>query len=241
VKNAMEERIVLKNLAKYTTWVSERATLLSTEPFLNGNGLYATGQLLFLAQSRLPIYDAYALYPNGIELCRDPHTGAYARRPDLLENTSVDDYLAITCDEYIAQELLKDSRANWGFLDVHNAIVPGINWAQFIFRFQGLWQHMRVSAGERLGLLGQAIWAVSIVLAARKPLTNQDSWIQSHLMVLTYGRRSRDGNSALIHWLMDLAVSYWRKKKGTTTTSSIMAAYCGDPEHPLVEAWEPYN
>jgi hypothetical protein len=237
----MEERIVIKNLAKYTTWLGKNAALLSTESFLNGNGLYATGQLVFLAQSRLPMYDAYALYPNGIELCREPFTGAYARRPDLLENTSVDDYLAISCDEHVAENLLRDARANWGFLDIHSSIVWTVDWKQFIFRFQGLWQHMRVSANERLGLLGQAIWAVSVALAARKPMTNQDSWIQSHLMVLTYGRRSRNGNPDLAHWLMDLAVSYWRKKKGTTTTSSIMAAYCGDPEHPLVEAWQPYN
>lgn len=230
---------MLKNLAKYTTWVTNDAALLSTEPFLNGNALYATGQLLFLAGAKLPS-DDQVKYIAGIYACRTEN-GAFERKPGNLENTSVDDYLAITCGIYTAKHVLAAARNNWGFLDVHSNLVPGINWAQFIFRFQGLWQHMRVSAGERLGLLGQTIWAVSIVLAARKPLTNQDSWIQSHLMVLTYGRRSRDGNSALIHWLMDLAVTYWRKKKGTTTTSSIMAAYCGDPEHPLVEAWQPYN
>lgn len=224
---------MVDNLEKYTfpcgTFASGAASLLSTQTFLNGNVTNATSQLLLLVP-HLPFFQ-WILYSRGIQMC-EKLPGVYSRQPLSNDNTSVDDYLAIGCDKDCANRILTSARSNLGFVDIHNSRPR--NWAQFIFRFQGLWQHLKVSADESVGPIGRLIWAVSIVMAAKQPFTNQDSWSQSHMMIIVKERRGFKS------FICDLAIKYWRKKK-TMTTSDMMAAYIGDPDHPLVQAWRIYN
>lgn len=217
----------MDNLDKYTFSYPVDGQLLSTEPFTNGNMLYATAQFLYVQYGLST--DQFLRYNTGIRFCRAPN-GAYARTPQLAENTSVDDYLAITCFGGPAVLVLSAARKRFGFLDINPS---GFRFSQFLFRFQGLWQHMRISAREKIGLFGQLMWAISIFLAARQPVENQDSWIQSHLMILVATRSSLLSES----WICQKACKYWWSKK-TAPTSEIMAKYIGDPSHPLVTAWQ---
>lgn len=207
---------------KYTIEViadNQTGWLLSTQPFMNGNVLYATGQLVFLTP-------ADPRYRTGIDLCKAPN-GAYARQPNLADNTSVDDYLAIGCISDIAKNLLQTARTNWGCLDIQGKK----SWSQFIFRFQGFWQHLRISANESIGLFGQFIWALAIWLASKELIGNQDSWIQSRLMIATYDRRGYN------HWLCEWAIKKWNAAQPEPTWQT-MAKYINDDTHPLVIAWK---
>lgn len=222
----------MDNIVNYT-FPSKMGLLLSTEPHPNGNMLGATSQYIFLTSDLLfgLSLEMRVPYFMGISACEKP-LGAYFRGPDSTDNTSVDDYLEICLLPLAAQRCLSNARRSLGFIDVN---FPKVSFSQFMFRFQGFWQHMKISAGACVWPLGRVIWAVSIVMAARQPFSNQDSWIESHLMILLKERRGWHS------FIGDLAVSYWRKKKGNMTTAQIMADYCKIPDHPLVRAWEPYK
>ena len=219
----------MKYLDKYT-FTYNSAKLLSTEDHANGNMLRSTSELLLLDQTDLSIEER-AEYEKGIDLCivKDA-VGLYSRYPDSVSNTSVDDYLALGTDSVRATSILFEARTDFGFLDVHQEY----DWKQFIFRFQSLWQHLRISAKENVGIVGQLIWALGIVLAAREPIERQDNWLLSHMMIIT---RQRRGFKSLI---CDLAEKYWRSKK-TKSSSDIMLDYCRIPDHPLIEAWRLYK
>jgi hypothetical protein len=226
----------LKNLDAYSFDVPNGGLLLSSEPFPDGNMLYYTSQLLFLTKSNdLGVclktgVQMATLYTMGIQACQVKE-GLYSRYPTTLSNTSVDDYLGLGCLTTYAHEILTYGREHFGF---YNVLYPKITFAQWLFRFQGLWQHLKISSRNFIGPLGRLIWAVSIFLSARKPLSDQDSWIQSHLMVLAYKR------SGLKSIICNLASKYFLYRKHDVSTSEIMHAYCGIADHPLVEAWKPY-
>lgn len=159
--------------------------------------------------------------------------GIFSRYPDSIENTTLDDYLVLGTNRINAKNILDSGRENFGFISVDGKK----SWAQWLYRFQGMWQHLRISALEKPGLLGQFFWALSIYLAANKPFSNQDNWILSHLMILTKERRKYST------WLTDKAVQYWNNKKGIVQTSSIVSDYLGPDcqDHPLIEAWKKYD
>lgn len=221
------------NQELYTPYVfpAPSGKLLSTQTFPNGNMVNYTSQLIFLASHSSEILSSEDLicFWRGLSQC-----GAYgstiSRYPNTKENTSVDDYLAAACNEVVAARMLSIARWHFGFLDLN---YPKVSFSQFMFRFQGFWQHMKISARAFVGPLGRLIWAINLVIAAQKPFSFQDNWIESHLMVLVKERRN--------FWcpICDLAIRYWRKKK-TKTTADIMASYIGTAEHPLVYAWRKY-
>jgi hypothetical protein len=219
------------NLDKYS-FPTPNGKLLSTQDFPNGNMVGYTSQLLFLTQ----FTDALSLeqvqeFFNGLIDC-GAFSGVVSRKPGELSNTSVDDYLSLACNPVFAIKMLKYGRAHWGFFDLN---YPKVSFAQFLYRFQGMWQHAKISAGEPLTNLGKLIWAVSLMISAHKPFSWQDAWIQSHLMVLIKERRNVNNP------IMDYAVNYWRRRKGSKTTSEIYADYMGFADHPLVEAFKPFN
>lgn len=201
--------------------------LLSTENYPNGNMVGYTSQLIFLTP-RSMMNQALML---GLQDC-GAGSGVVTRHPGKIENTSVDDYLALACVYPFANIVLSKAHRNFGFIDLN---FPQVSVNSFMFRFQGFWQHLKVCAKAVVGPLGRAIWAISIVLAARKPFDNIDSWVESHLMVLA---KERYGYNSFIG---DLAVKYWRKKKGNVKTSDLYAKYIGVTDHPLVWAWKPYD
>jgi hypothetical protein len=219
----------MQNLNLFT-FMNDHGRLLSTERYENGNMLRTTQELLLLADGRIP-FDEEQEYEKGIDQCLVPGSvGLYSRYRNSLENTSVDDYLTLGTDPVHAAMILHEARTHYGFLDVNRKFT----FSQFIPRFLGLWQHLRISAGEEVGTLGQLIWAVSLVMSACQPISNQDNWLLSHMMVKTKEDR---GFTSLI---TDLAVAFWRMRK-SKTSAEIFADYCGTPDHPLVEAWKPYK
>lgn len=220
---------MITNLDKYSFPTPNGGLLLSSQDCPNGNMVGYTAQLLFLAKDRIP-EEMYHKYTLGLEACE--YNNVYSRYPNNPENTSVDDYLALCCIPEYAQRLHLEGIVHFGFFDVH---FPKVSFNAFLFRFQGLWQHMKVGAGHLIGPVGRAIWAASVYLAAKEPFGNQDNWLESHLMVETY---KRSGKSS---FLMDLACNFWYNKKGDMKTSEIFAKYCNIPDHPLVQAWEPYK
>lgn len=208
--------------------------LLSTEIFQNGNMVRSTAELLFLINEVTLINRE--LYIIGLCECEPElksNPGIFSRYPNKIQNTQVDDYLAAGCRSDLAIDILKSVRKNYGFANLESKK----SFSSFIYRFQGMWQHLRISAGETPGFLGQLLWSIAIISAANKPFSYQDSWCLSHLMILTKQRRNFSTR------LTDLAERYWYYKKGNKTTSSIMADYVGPncQDHPLISAWEPYN
>lgn len=219
------------NLDKYT-FPTKAGQLLSTQTFPNGNMVRSTAELIILTKGKC--IDGRIRYIFGLMDCNDNLSGIYSRYPDRLENTQVDDYLvAGSRNELEAQSILACARANFGCSSVDG----NWSWKQFIFRYQGMWQHLRIIAKEDVGLLGQAIWAANLAfICAQQPITNQDNWLLSHLMVITYER------SGFKSWICDSAIKYWRSKK-TKPSYQIMSEYLGPDcqDHPLIEAWRPYD
>jgi hypothetical protein len=218
------------NLEKYT-FPTKNGKLLSTELFPNGNMLRYTAEYLFLTKKYQDNKDWSLIL--GIRDCESPNQiGAFSRHSNRMEDTQVDDYLVLGTISYLATQILFGAKCNWGCLSVDR------EWSfkQFMPRYMGMWQHLRISAGESVGLIGQAIWALSLYLAARKPITNQDNWVLSHLMVLTYERKN------LNSWICNKAVQYWKSKK-TKETWQIMSEYLGPncQDHPLIDAWRSYK
>lgn len=196
-------------------------SLLSTQPFANGNMISATAQFTYLTK---PLVSKFY---NGLKEC-ELVPGVFSRYPDLPTNTSIDDYLSAACHAWIARNIYDRGKHTWGFFD----LFEGHKLSQWLWRFPGFWSHVKLAAGIPLTLLGKIAWAEALILAAREPMSNQDGWMQSHLMVLVYEAQTMT-NSNLCNW----AIKYWRSKK-SQPTSEIVAAYIGDPEHPLVKAWE---
>lgn len=221
-----------ENLNKYSFPTSKGGVLMSTQNFSNGNMGRTTFEYLLLTENSINLRDQVDYKLGGVALI-DPITGLYSRYVDKLENTSVDDYLALGTDKDNAKTILYRVRKNWGFANVE----PKKTFASFIYRFQGLWSHLRISAGEEMGLWGQLMWAIAIISAADEPFSYQDSWCLSHMMILTKQRRGYSTG------LTNLAERYWYYKKGDKTTSSIIADYLGTncQDHPLIKAWEPYK
>lgn len=225
---------MITNLEKYT-FPTKNGKLLSTEPFPNGNMLRTTAEFLILTGRR----DQSFL--NGIDDCLTEQS-IFNRYPialpandpkSILENTSVDDLLVVGASSFFDSfRVLTAARKNLGFYDV-NLKRP---WSQFIFRFQGMWQTLRMRAAEKLGPIAKAIWALSLYLAAKKPITEQDNWVLSHITVIVYESTKSYTSTKGGNWPCNKAVAYWRSKK-TRKTYEIMAGYIGDPDHPLVQAW----
>ncbi len=219
------------NLEKYT-FPTKYGKLLSTQPFPNGNMLRATAELLILSPPQNSIE-----YSEGTDDCLvsdlQNHGLCYSRYPDRAENTSVDDLIAIGGLDFIsAQNILNCARSNLGFYSVDGKRT----WSQFIFRFQGLWAHLKIRAEEKLDIYYKLVWALSLYLAAQNPIENQDAWLLSHLMVITYER------SKLKSWICDTAVKYWKSKKSLPSWQIMSYYLCPDcQDHPLIEAWRPYD
>lgn len=226
---------MLTNLDKYSFPTKSGGLLLSSQTVPNLNMLNYTAQLLFLAKNDDLTPEQKFQYFAGIIDCEKPE-GMFYRSPTNSDDTSVDDYLALSCHKQLAIDILDNS--TWGFVSVKpitwkQRLLPFFQ-KQWLYRFAGLWTHMKISAGYRVWPLGRFVWALSIFLAAREPMSSQDSWMESHLMILT--KRQRGWKS----WLGDKAVQYWLKKK-TKPTSQIFAEYSGISDHPLVDAWIPYG
>ncbi len=199
------------------------SSFLSSEPFWNGNVNDVSAEYAYLKKD-----DGLWKALKRLELS----PGVLSRSPFNCTNTSVDDYLARACDPEFAKRMLHHGRTHLGFLNCETGFKP----RQFLYRFQGMWQHARISAGEKPGAIGQFFWVKSVELAAEQPVTNQDGWRQSHLMIL----RAKE-----MGWIQSpgpilTAVSTWHMKKPAPTWR-IVADYIGLEDHPLVDAWRPYN
>lgn len=204
------------------TFTTQHGLVMSTQPFLNGNSLYATAQAILLGDERA---DEFVLGMGDLE----KNEGAFSRNEYLLENTSIDDMLGAACIPVFAVDILWRMRTHFGICDVINPTLS-LNFKQFMPRFLGFYQHCKISAGEKLSWLGALIWAKSVERAADAPISNQDSKIQTAMMILVYLR------SGIKNPRCDEAVAYWYSKKAMPI-SEIVAAYIGDPKHPLVELW----
>lgn len=217
------------NLRDYSFQTHSGGLVLSTQKVPNGNMVGATGQFITL----MPFLGGIELYVQGLMDC-EKLPGVFSRDQKYLYNTSIDDYLEATSIPHIAARCLDTAIYHYGFLDL---FYPKVSFEQWVLRFQGFWQHMKISAGRFVGPIGRIMWAASIVIAAHKDFNDQDSWIQSHLMIIV---KERSNMKSLI---CTLAARYWRKHKGTMTTSQIMADYVGLDcyDHPLIEAWKPYK
>lgn len=208
--------------------------LLSTQNIPNGNMAYATAMYLFLAQmGEDDRYDPNLL-AGLIDLEQPVASGLLSRFPDTKTNTSIDDYLAVACIEGYALDMFARSKKTWGFYDLTSPFKPSWNWAQFLWRWPHFPAHVRISAGKRMWPWHRLGWAAYLFYGLFQPMTNQDYWIQSHLLILTAKRR---GYRSL---LGALAISIWRRRK-SMKTYDIMKAYLNLDEHPLLDAWEPYD
>lgn len=207
---------------------TQNGRLLSTEPYLNGNSLSSSGQWILLKHD----LDVVIPFVVGIADCIRKRDGyeAFSRWPDKDEDTSIDDHLCIGAIPVFARRILTQLRRRWGFLSLYEP-AP---WKQWLMRIPGFYQHLKLAAGEDLNWFDRMIWASVIMIAACKSVKNQDGWIQSHVMVITYDRSSKR------YWACDQAVKYWKERK-PAPTSEIVSAYIGDPNHPLVDAWRSYG
>jgi hypothetical protein len=223
------------------------AVLLSTERHANGNmvGYSATAVLLLSYgewAKHWPMQDRLTL---GVYLCR-VRRGVFSRYPDRVEDTAFDDYICLAAmSPGAAWTILESLKRGWGFLDVEKLSGPSWNWKQFLARSPGFVAHVIYGACQRPNAFLRLAWAFSVWLCTRKPLLgetkdggkvwkNQDPWMQTHLMVLTY---QRSGHRT---WLCDKAVRHWWQAK-RASMRDIVASYVGTYNHPLPQLWEDYG
>ena len=208
---------------EWEPWLTDAG--LTTERFPNGNVLGSTAEAIALLsftgaepEMRTRLCLAAQRYVSG--------PGVYSRYPvdERIEDTQIDDYLrvAATCGVW-ANRILKRMTETFGFLSIDGK--PRAR--QWFYRFPGFVAHCKFSACLFVGVFGRLAWAASVWLCTRKPVTNQDAWTQTALMILTY--KSGSQRSSLCDWACD----YWQKKL-PKPVSEICADYIGDASHPLV-------
>ena len=115
------------------------------------------------------------------------------------------------------------------------------NLAALFCRFPGLIAQGKIASyapnGEvKLNWFNKLMFAASLFLAARKAFSVQDSWMQSDMMVKTYLSRIKIAKMPR-SWIIDKAIAYWTKKKGTKKIKDIFIDYAGNADHPLATIW----
>ncbi len=140
-----------------------------------------------------------------------PAPGVLSRYWDRRANTSVDDFLARVCKPRFARDFLKYGNRHLGFFNCEGGLKP----RQFLYRFPGLVLHAKLMANGRLNWLEQKAWELSVKSGENS--TGQDGQIQAAMMRVAAGQSPKRG------------------------ISQVVAAYTGDPEHPLVIEWKNYE
>jgi hypothetical protein len=197
--------------------------LLSTTRCPNGNQVGATCTWIGLEQLPHPnMWMALLLRRGEAGLW---YTDALRARETLCK---IDDYIAIVAaNPDFAQEVTARLEDKFGFL-----AEPG-QWdlSRWFYRFPGFVAHAYFSARTRPSAFLRLAWSISMVISALKPVSNQDAWMQSALMLHVYWRSGKTTA------LCTLAGRFWRSRL-PKTVSEICADYIGTADHPLVEAWK---
>lgn len=193
------------------------------------NGLSYTAQAIVCAQEGTLFHERIPGWLAAIRRCQVV-PGLYKRRPNVLESTSVDDYLSLAaCDPTLALEILRYGERTWGFFDVKCPNQRG-KWATWLFRFPGLTTHIRFGARCHASAFGRFAWAMSVLIASGKPASNQDAHFQTSLMILTFRRSGQKS------WLCEQASRRWINRL-PKPVGQIFADYSGFPNHPLAKYW----
>lgn len=205
--------------------------LLSTQNIPNGNMAYATAMYFVLTAKEVTALDQ-KLY-DGLQAL-SPFPGLLSRSPTSLEQTQIDDYLAVACLTPFAHKMFAQGKRCLGFYDLTSPDKPSWNWAQWLWRWPHFAGHVRISAGKPLWPWHRVGWAAYIVYAAFQPRNSQDSWLQSHLMILVAKRRGYRS------WIGSAAQWFWWKRKPAPSWV-IISEYLDLLAHPLIDAWELYS
>jgi len=208
--------------------------LLSTQPFMNGNVHLATGAYLFYAlKSQMPAQeyaDLLAKCQTALKDC-EISPGLYKRNPDNNDQHGPDDLFGISIYSASTASLVWEHLSrNLFFYD----ITGGKKLSTWMGRMPGLLAHIKVCSIQSPGWFLRKAWCFSVRLALKKPISNQDGWIQTALMVEAYKVLSflphiKSGD-------MDEVVREYEQKK--PKISEVYAKYIGDAGHPLVEICE---
>lgn len=224
--------------------------MLSSSTTPNDNMVGYTSQLITLLDASKTFSPVArhrtALYSEALSRY-ELKSGLWSTAPTFENNCKIDDYLSVaSCDISVAQRILAQGRAAWGFFDLatpNQKPWPTIKnifkwpWPRFLRRNAGFWTHAQYKAGEKPGWFNRFAWVVSIFGAARKPIQVQDGWMQSHMMIMAYSQ------SQYKSWLCNKAVAYWWKKK-PVPMRDIVASYLGPaiyPDHPLYVCWDDFG
>jgi len=213
----------------FNPWLQDGG-LLSTQSMPNGNMIGYTAQamclIMAMGQQQSSVYKSFqkALYLS------TPKPGVLSRYPTPLTDTSIDDYLSAAAGcPTLAIEMIERGKTHLGFMSVKDW--PPLS--QWLGRFPAFWVHCEFAYGGSPNLIAQLIWSIALIYSAHQPLTNQDAWMQSHLMIMAYRRRQ------MPTILCEKAVNYWISKK-TQPMRQIVSAYIGNPAHPLALLWEDF-
>ena len=211
-------------------WLQDNG-LISTQTVRNGNMTGATGQLMALLIARgEKDSDLYKGFQKALYSC-SPKPGILSRYPTPPIDTSIDDYLCVAAGcPNLAAEMLDRGKHGFGFMSVKEW--PPL--AQWLGRFPSFWIHCLFSVGIKPNFFLRCIWSLSVFMAAKQPTSNQDAWMQSHMMIMAYKRQQRPS------WICEKAVNYWISKK-TLPMRDIVNIYLGNiPQHPLVMLWDDF-
>lgn len=206
----------MMNFKDYSFPSPSGGLILSSSKSANGNEAGATAQLLYVDPKLLPNQRA-ADYSLGLhDFQKSP--GVFTPDTGHFLPIKIDDATAIAMGPSTALAMYQFGSFTW---------IPRI----FIY-IQGFWPYLKFSAGKRVWPFGRFVWAVSVILSANQPITRQDSWCQTAMQILVKRRRGWSS------WTGELAIRYWKWRKGPITMDKIYAAYCKDVDHPLVYAWK---
>ena len=219
----------------------------------SGNGLLYTSLAYLLLAVRARQYGV-----QFAEMVRKCYLlpGLLRRGPAHPDHEGPDDYLAVgaaagvlrlgafggACKQ-VAGEILRYGRAHWWMM---NNVDPGRwRWSSWFGRFPALIAHLEWAAWEPPPLWRRLAWAGALWLASRAEARQQDSWVQSWMMVLTVEALDVESLTPTLRWWEYRAMDNWRHRARGVFPGGLrqcLGEYFGNGEHPLVryapENWE---
>lgn len=222
------------DISKYQ-FTAGNGSLISTQPFLNGNSAGATGELITMAYGDLDHAQRLSLI-SGLNACAIV-PGLYGRGPGSFDSVGGEDIFGLcSSSRQRAEEIHAYLSRYWGTYDVHKPNqVSLIDWQMFewkkpwnifkhwIGRHFGLIAHVKMCAGINPNWFYRWRWSADIKATAKNG--TQDGIMHGYQSVLTYHAEPIDCR------MMRDAYNKWVGAK--IDVEKVYSAYIGDPLHPL--------
>lgn len=170
----------------------------------SGNHLLITGTyFVILSQVDVITKEDIAALEHAVRPC-EVEPGRYNRNAGRPDRQAHDDYIGVAAGSAAVGSVLHDEivaygSRHWWYVNNQEPFRLGA----LFWRFPGLVSFFYAAAGKRPSLLGQLVAAASIAVNAHSPRGEESGTIMNWLKIQSFKGKG---------WLLDLAISYWKKR-----------------------------